>query len=385
VLASPGVTAVEARFRDREYLLAHRYDSEAQLVFVFGSDVTQQKRAERALAQSERMATLGTLAAGVAHELNNPAAATRRAAEQLREAFIRLEAAHQALARMEFTEERRALLTTIDGGAREHAPQRKRLSGIQRIDREGDVEDWLDEHDVDDVSELAPALVGQGLDPAALDRLAEAFSSPQLRVVLEWAASVYPVHTLLYEIGQGATRISEIVSALKSYSFLGQAPVQWINLHEGIDNTLVILRTKLKDGIEVVREYDTTLPAVPAFGSELNQVWTNLLDNAADAMGGKGQVTIRTRVDGDWAVVEIEDNGPGIPASVLPHVFDPFFTTKEPGKGTGLGLSTTYSIVTEKHAGRIAVESKPGATRFIIYLPLQASPGAPTAPVAQGQ
>ncbi len=173
-----------------------------------------------------------------------------------------------------------------------------------------------------------------------------------------------PVHVLLYEIGQGAARIAEIVTALKGYSFHGETPAQRVDLHEGLDNTLVILRSKLKAGIEVRRDYDRDLPPVEAYGSELNQVWTNLLDNAADAMQGRGQLTIRTRREGRWAVIEIEDDGPGIPEAIQARVFDPFFTTKEPGKGTGLGLATSHAIVTEKHRGRLEVESRPGFTRF---------------------
>src|SRR6185295_3394944 len=228
--------------------------------------------------------------------------------------------------------------------------------GLDRSDREAELEDWLDSHDLD-ASALAPALVGLGLTPPALEDLLKTVGEDALEPVLAWAAAVLPVHQLLYEIGQGSARISEIVRALKSYSYLGQAPVQWIDLHEGLDNTLVILRNKLKAGIEVHREYAKDLPSVHAFGSELNQVWTNLLDNAADAMNGKGHLTIRTRRQDPWAVVEIEDDGPGIPAALQSRIFDPFFTTKAPGKGTGLGLSTSYSIVTEKHHGRIDVES----------------------------
>jgi len=161
---------------------------------------------------------------------------------------------------------------------------------------------------------------------------------------------------------------------MKSYAYLGQAPVQNVDLHEGIDNTLVILRGKLKQGITVRREFAADLPVIQAFGSELNQVWTNILDNAADAMGGQGSITIRTRRSGPWAVVEIEDDGPGIPPEIQSRIFDPFFTTKDPGMGTGLGLSTTYSIVTEKHKGEISVRSQPGSTRFTIKLPI-ALPG----------
>lgn len=374
VLGSPAVIRLDARLGDREFVFAHRYDVVARLVFIFGSDVTGQKRAERLLAQSEKMATLGTLAAGVAHELNNPAAATRRAAEQLRDAFTHLEQAHVRLASVPFSPERRALLTELDLLARQYASQPLRLSALERSDREHDVEDWLDQRGSNDAIAWAPALVGQGLQVPDLERIGGTFDGASLDAVIEWAARVYPVHVLLYEIGQGAGRISEIVQALKSYSFLGQAPVQWINLHDGIDNTLVILRSKLKAGIDVVRDYCTTLPNVPAWGGELNQVWTNLLDNAADALGGRGHITIRTRREESMAVVEIEDDGPGIPAAIQPRIFDPFFTTKAPGKGTGLGLSTSYSIVTERHHGQISVESRPGMTRFTVKLPLDHQP-----------
>jgi signal transduction histidine kinase len=328
--------------------------------------------AERALRQSEKMATLGTLAAGVAHELNNPAAATSRAAEQLREAFARLEQAHLSLEGLGLDDAARLRMHELDRQARAKAASHSGLSGLDRSDREAELEEWLDRHGLDP-NALAFSLVGLGLDTADLDALATAVGDDALDPVLSWAAAVLPVHELLYEIGQGSARISEIVRALKSYSYLGQAPVQWIDLHEGLDNTLVILRNKLKAGIEVHRDYAADMPSIHAYGSELNQVWTNLLDNAADAMDGKGELTIRTRRQDPWAVVEIEDNGPGIPPALQSRIFDPFFTTKEPGKGTGLGLSTSYSIVTDKHRGRIEVDSRPGMTRFTVRLPLGAT------------
>ena len=333
--------------------------------------VTALDASARLLAHSEKMATLGTLTAGVAHELNNPAAATRRGAEQLREAFSRLEQVHVRLASVELTPERRQLLTELDQRARLQASQRTRMTPLERSDREHELEDWLEHRRATDALAWAPALVEQGLQVADLDRVCKAFEGPSLDIVIEWAARVFPVHVLLYEISQGAARIAEIVQALKSYSFHGQAPIQWTNLHDGIDNTLVILRSKLRAGIEVSRDYDTTLPNVPAWGGELNQVWTNLLDNAADAMGGRGHIKIRTSREGAMAVVEIEDDGPGIPPAIQSRIFDPFFTTKALGKGTGLGLSTSYSIITERHHGQIAVESRPGMTRFTVKLPLE--------------
>ena len=373
ILASGEVVRHEARVGEHDYVFAHRHDPRSELVFVFGADVTGQKQAERALAQAERMATLGTLAAGVAHELNNPAAATTRAAEQLRTAFAALGQARLALDETGLSAEAVALMRKLDEGAAQRAGRRPDLGTLERSDREADLEEWLDDHDVDDGWELAPDLVAQGLTGDDLDELANTFHDDQLPVALTWAVQQFRVHGLSQEIGQGSARISEIVGALKSYSYLGQAPVQAVDLHEGLDNTLVILRSKLKQGIEVHREYDESTPPVAAYGSELNQVWTNLIDNAADAMGGTGTLTIRTGHDERWAFVEIEDDGPGMPEEVRTHVFDPFFTTKEPGKGTGLGLSTTYSIVTDKHRGSISVESAPGRTVFTVRLPLDVS------------
>jgi signal transduction histidine kinase len=335
---------------------------------------------ELALRQSEKMATLGTLAAGIAHELNNPAAATRRAADQLRDAIESLERAQADPRVPPLTPAGREALSSLESPAREQAARPGDLDPLERSDRETAVGDWLDEQGLGDEEELARSLVDQGLDLPALSVLAETLEPEALAAVLVRAGRAFPVYRLLYEIGEASERVSQIVSALKSYSFLGQAPVQPVDVHEGIDNTLVILRAKLKDGVEVRRDYCDDLPPVQAHGSELNQVWTNLLDNAIDAMNGKGTITIRTRRDGDWAVIEVEDDGPGIPEAVRARVFDPFYTTKEPGKGTGLGLSTSYSIVTDKHQGRLSVESQPGKTCFTVRLPLTIAPAADALP-----
>lgn len=372
VEAAEDVRFHEARIADRSFVLAHRWDPRTQLMFVFGADVTAQKLAERALRQSERMATLGTLAAGIAHELNNPAAATSRAAGQLAAALATLEEAHLNLDQASLNPDALALLHRLQQRARDLVGHPFALSTMERSDREADIEDWLGDHDVAGAWSLAPGLVAQGLSVSDLAELERTLGPTHLASALAWSTAAHRVHALTNEIGQGSGRISEIVQAMKSYSYLGQAPVQAVDVHEGLDTTLVILRSKLKAGIEVHRQYAPDLPAIAAYGSELNQVWTNLLDNAADAMDGHGTVTIRTRGDGDHIVVEIEDDGPGVPEGIQHQVFDPFFTTKEPGKGTGLGLSTSYSIVTEKHHGSLSLDSRPGSTIFSVRLPIDA-------------
>jgi len=370
-LASEGATSIEARIGDRDYVLTHRYDTRAALVFVFGADVTLQKQAERALRQTEKMATLGTMAAGVAHELNNPAAATRRAAWQLAEAIGRQQAASARLGRLPLSTTAAEAMTELVSLTRTPADRRQSLDPVALADREADLEDWLEAHDVPDPWELAPSLAAQGISGQALDRLAAEAAPDALLAVVTAVASAHPVRVLLDEIERGSARISDIVTAFKGYTYLDQAPIQLIDLHEGLDNTLVILERRLRPDVTVRRRYAQELPRILACGGELNQVWTHLIDNAVEAMDGRGTITITTRPMGDRVCVEIEDEGPGIAAEDLPRIFDPFFTTKAPGRGTGLGLSTCHTIVTEKHRGRIAVESAPGRTVFAVLLPLR--------------
>jgi signal transduction histidine kinase len=244
------------------------------------------------------------------------------------------------------------------------------LDPLLRSDREYELEEWLEAHGIDDGWDLAPILVNLDYETADMDAIAEVFDGSLLRTIVQWLGAISTVYSLVVEISQGAGRISDIVKALKSYSYLDQAPIQEVDIHEGLDNTLIILRSKTKEGIHIVREYAPDLPRVSAYGSELNQVWTNLIDNAIDAMDGDGQITIRTRRADNDVVVEIEDEGPGIPPEIQPKIFDPFFTTKGPGRGTGLGLNITYNIIVEKHRGAINVDSRPGRTVFQIRLPI---------------
>jgi signal transduction histidine kinase len=322
------------------------------------------------LRQSEKMAQLGTLTAGVAHELNNPAAAARRAASQLEETLGALGGLRARLATLDLSPAQRQRVADLERDARDRAKRPLIIDGLDRSDREADLEDDLPARGVAEPWRVAPALVSLGYDAAATGALAGELGD-HFGPVVEWLAAEHGAQALIAEIGQAAGRISEIVKALKSYSYLDQAPIQQIDLIEGIENTLVILRHKLKAGIRIQRDYAKDLPRIEAYGSELNQVWTNLLDNAADALDGKGQIAIRARQDGDMVVVDIEDDGPGIPENLQGRVFDAFFTTKPPGKGTGLGLNISYDIVVNKHRGDIHLESRPGKTRFEVRVPVR--------------
>ncbi len=324
-----------------------------------------------ALGQSEKMAQLGTLTAGVAHELNNPAAAVQRGAGQLTDAVASYAAARAETARLGLTPDQENLLADLEGQARRAAGQPRTFSSLERSDREAELEDWLDQRGLPEPWELAPALVDLGFDLERWNDFAASFNHEQLPAAARWICSAFGVFSLVAEINHGAGRISEIVKALKTYTYLDQAPVQEVNVHEGLDNTLLLLRHKLAS-IQVRREYAGDLPRITAYGSELNQVWTNLLDNAADALEKTSEpaITIRTSRYEQCVHVEIEDNGPGIPEENLPRIFDPFFTTKPPGKGTGLGLEISYQIVVDKHRGDIRAFSRPGKTIFRVDLPI---------------
>jgi predicted CoA-binding protein/signal transduction histidine kinase len=325
-----------------------------------------------ALRQSEKMAQVGTLTAGVAHELNNPAAAVKSGSTQLLDAIQDYGLARERLAGLGLAAEQQHALEALEGKVRSLAARPPDLDALTRSDREAELEAWLDEQDIPEAWEMAPALVSLEFDAGRLAGLAQRFGLEPLPDVIAWLCATYAVHNLLAEIGQGATRISEIVKALKSYAYLDQAPVQAVDVHQGLDDTLLMLRSKLRDKVSVRREYDPNLPNIFAFGSELNQVWTNIIDNAADALDGQAdaQITIRTRSEGPWIIVDIADNGPGIPLEIQHRIFDTFFTTKPPGVGTGLGLDISYNIVVHKHKGDLRVFSQPGLTCFTTYLPI---------------
>lgn len=322
------------------------------------------------LRQSEKLATLGKLSAGMAHELNNPAAATQRGAEQLRKAFFRLQQSHFNIGQVGLSGVQLATLLELNQAAQARAKEPVDLDSLDRSDSEYEIESWLEVRSFEDAWETAPTLVNLGLNTEKLAALTDEFSIDQFPAVIASVTSTYTIYSLLEEMSQGAERISEIVNALKSYTYLDQAPIQSVDVRQGLDNTLVMFRSKLKTGIVVHREYAPDLPQIQAYGSELNQVWTNIIDNAVGAMGGQGEITLRTRQEKPWVIVEIEDSGPGIPEDVQAKIFDPFFTTKPPGEGTGLGLNISHNIIVHKHNGKITISSQPGQTCFQIKLPI---------------
>jgi signal transduction histidine kinase len=237
---------------------------------------------------------------------------------------------------------------------------------LEKIDQVEQLQDWLEANGVESAWELAPAMVNFGWSPQLLKELA---SKPFFQVALQWLGMGSTIVTQLYDIQNTTERISQIVRAMKSYTYLDQAPLLEVDVHDGLENTLVIMEHKLKQGVTVKREYSPDLPRIEAYASELNQVWTNIIDNAVDAMQGKGEITLRTYEENDQIVVEIIDNGPGIPEEIRTRIFEPFFTTKPPGQGTGLGLHVTHDIVVNRHHGLMSVESKPGETKFKVVLP----------------
>jgi PAS domain S-box-containing protein len=323
------------------------------------------------LIMQEKMASLGKLSAGMAHELNNPAAAAQRGAAQLQETFSKWQSLQQRMADLKLEEKQVRQMLALDQLANDRARNPTELNALTRSDKEAALEEWLNGLAIETAGELVSALVSLGYDQHSLEALAKEFTPSQFAVLVNWVGIKYEIYRLVGEIGLGTSRIVELVKALKTYTHMDQAPVQSVNVHEGLDNTLIIMHNKLKIGITVVKEYADDLPVIQAFTGELNQVWTNIIDNAVDAMKGKGTLTVRTRWENSWVVVEIEDDGRGIPEENQSKIFDPFFTTKGPGIGTGLGLNISRNLIVKKHHGQISVKSKPGNTCFVVRLPLE--------------
>ncbi|HXM41952.1 MAG TPA: ATP-binding protein [Bryobacteraceae bacterium] len=319
--------------------------------------------------QQEKMAALGKISAGLAHELNNPAAAARRAVSSLREAFQTFREAAARLSAHPLTAEQRAAVPALERELAQRSTTPAPMDSLERSDCEEAIAACLLRHGVARAWDLAPALVDAGCETAWFDRVYNQFPGEAWPDFLGRIAAFLTIGTLLDQIENSTGRISDLVRAIKEYTYLDQGADQEVDIHKGLESTLLMLRHRLKQGINVKLDFDRTLPKICVRGSELNQVWTNLIDNAIDAMDGKGELRIRTARELDRLLVEIADNGPGIAPEVQAHIFEPFFTTKGVGQGTGLGLETVRRIVQE-HSGEITVQSVPGDTRFQIRLPL---------------
>jgi signal transduction histidine kinase len=324
---------------------------------------------ESLLHQQEKMAALGTMSAGLAHELNNPAAASQRSASQLKETQSKwLNLTHQ-IERVTFQENQTDWLDEFTEAASHRFESPLKLEALEKIDLVDQLQAWLEASGIESAWELAPAMVNFGWDIASLEKLKNNLSPSLFSLSIQWLGAGSLMMSLLIEVLQTTERISQIVRAVKSYTYLDQAPLLEVDVHEGLENTLVIMQHKLKKGVTVKRDYSPNLPRIEAYASELNQVWTNIMDNAIDAMNGKGEISIKTYEQDQRVIVEISDNGPGIPEEIQPRIFEPFFTTKAPGHGTGLGLHISHDIIANRHHGQLLVESKPGETTFRVILP----------------
>ncbi len=342
-------------------LLSHMPELARRLVATMVDRTRETTRAEQ---QRDRLAALGKLSAGLAHELNNPAAAARRTAQQLRSAVGEFRTSVNELDAIHLTEDERAAIEAFEATCRVEVEE---TEALRASEREDEIESILRQHGIADSWQYAPTLVESGVQSQPLNVLLAAVRTNVAEAALKRVSALTEINDLLSELEDSTSKISDLVRAIKEYSYMDQAPVQDVDLTRSLENTLTIMAHKLKKGVTVKRDYHATPLLVNSYGSELNQVWTNIIDNAIDAMHGQGELRIKTFAEGDCAVVEIGDSGPGIPPEIQSRIFEPFFTTKGVGEGTGLGLDTTLRIV-RKHRGLINVISSPGDTRFQVRL-----------------
>jgi signal transduction histidine kinase len=357
------------------------------------------KNVQQQVGQRERLLALGSLSAGLTHELNNPAAAAVRATDTLRSRVAGMRQKLRMIAGGSYDRGAMETLVRLQEDAAGRVAKAPELSPMETADAEDAVGDWLEAHGIAGGWDLAPTFVAAGLDTAWLDQVAAVVGDGTLEGAVRWLNYTVETELLMNEISDSTTRISSLVSAAKQYSQLDRAPFRMVDVHELLKSTLMMLGGKLGDGITVVKDFDRGLPPIPAYPAELNQVWTNLIDNAVSAMGGHGTLTVRTARDGDRVLVEIGDTGPGVPPELRERIFEPFFTTKPVGEGTGLGLDISWRIVVNRHHGDLRVSSAPGDTRFQVRLPVTApagdgspgaepeaaGPGEPASPASAGE
>ena len=329
------------------------------------------QRSREVVGQRERLLALGSLTAGLTHELNNPAAAAVRATAALRERVAAMRGKLRLIAGGKFEPSTLEAIIELQQRAAEQVAKAPKLDPLQTSDREDEISDWLEGHGCRDAWQVAPVFVQGGIDTEWLERVVATVGEQMLEPTLRWLSYTVDTELLMDEIEDSTTRVSTLVGAAKQYSQLDRAPYQVVDVRDLLSSTVLMLSAKLK-GITVKKQFAPDLPKIPAYAGELNQVWTNLIDNAAQAMHGSGTLTIRTAREDDCVLVEIGDTGPGIPAAIQKRIYEPFFTTKPVGEGTGLGLDIAWRIVVNKHHGDLRVESVPGDTRFQVRLPIEA-------------
>lgn len=338
---------------------------------ILGTVVERLRTTESVLMQQEKLSSLGTMAAGLAHELNNPASAATRNIRELEKAVGGWEETIRGLSRLDWDQ---SLLDAFESVVNEPEVVSRDEPGSSPAAHEEALARWLEEIGVEDAWESAADLADHGWSRERLQSKLVPFPPEIQPLVVRWLAGRAQIHSLLRDTAVSVRAISEIVAAVKEHTYLDRAPLQEVDVRRGLETTLTILASKLKGGVKVVRQFADDLPLVEAYGGELNQVWTNLIANAVDAMGGEGELQLRAYSLDDRVLVEVHDDGPGIPEQVKPKIFDPFFTTKPVGSGTGLGLHIAYDLVVRRHHGRMTVNSRPGSTCFQVALPLRQPP-----------
>jgi signal transduction histidine kinase len=339
----------------------------AQLVLM--TMVERLRDTESQVQQQEKLSSLGKMAAGLAHELNNPAAANLRAATELPQTLATLQAQTLNLYNAHLNGDQLVYLTELQSQLIDRAASAKTLTPLAQSDLEDRIMRWCDDAGIDDSWQIAPILASAGVDDSELARIRAQLGEDLLPDTLSWLESALTIAGLSHTLRTSASRVSELIKAVKAYTYMDQSPQQEVDVHDGLESTLIVLGQRL-GGINITRVYNRSLPRITAYGSELNQAWTILLDNAADALAGKGNICVRTEQENDYILVEIADDGPGVPAELQSRLFEPFFTTKPVGQGTGLGLSIARRIVVDRHRGMIHATSRPGDTRFQVFLPL---------------